>query len=202
MPPVREVPAELNYDRWLGHTPVVPYMPERVHQFWRWVSTTGGGEITDRGAHVLDLVQMYLGADGTTQSSIRLKVNATPVRYTMSSSTTNSPTFTPTDCKSSVVPTVPAAFASKAPTAAVCACPRRQTRSQDPKILETDPQTFELTIGRSPDIIAIFWTAFARDSNDCQPPSRSHDRYHVPHQQHRHAAWSRTGVGPLERTVQ
>lgn len=63
-PEVRPIPEGFNYDRWLGHTPQVPYIPERVHRKWRWVSSTGGGEITDRGAHVLDLAQMFTGFDG------------------------------------------------------------------------------------------------------------------------------------------
>lgn len=63
-PPIREIPKGFNYDRWLGHSPAVPYIPERVHRLWRFNSATGGGEMTDRGAHVIDIVQMVTGADG------------------------------------------------------------------------------------------------------------------------------------------
>lgn len=63
IPPVREVPEGSNYDRWLGHTPVVPYIPERVHRMWRFVSLYGGGEMTDGGAHVIDLAQMFTRQD-------------------------------------------------------------------------------------------------------------------------------------------
>lgn len=63
IPPVREVPEGFLYDRWLGHTPVVPYIPERVHRMWRFVSAYGGGEMTDRGAHVIDLAQMFTQQD-------------------------------------------------------------------------------------------------------------------------------------------
>jgi predicted dehydrogenase len=42
-PPATEVPAGLNYDRWLGRTPAVPYIAERVHRMWRFVSMYGGG---------------------------------------------------------------------------------------------------------------------------------------------------------------
>lgn len=62
-PEVVEVPAGFNYDRWQGHTPSVPYIPQRVHRFWRFVMTYGGGEMTDRGAHVIDLAQMFTGND-------------------------------------------------------------------------------------------------------------------------------------------
>jgi predicted dehydrogenase len=58
-------PKELDYDLWLGHTPRVPYIPERVHRNWRWVLAYGGGEMTDRGAHVIDLAQLGMGTDDT-----------------------------------------------------------------------------------------------------------------------------------------
>ena len=64
-PPIQPVPEGFNYDRWLGHTGTVPYIPQRVHRWWRFNSATGGGEMTDRGAHVIDIAQMILGADGT-----------------------------------------------------------------------------------------------------------------------------------------
>lgn len=65
LPPVVEVPEGFNYDRWLGHTPAVPYIPERVHRMWRFVSSYGGGEMTDRGAHVIDLAQMFTASDAS-----------------------------------------------------------------------------------------------------------------------------------------
>jgi len=58
-------PKELDYDFWLGHTRSVPYIPERVHFNWRWVLAYGGGEMTDRGAHVIDLGQLGAGFDAT-----------------------------------------------------------------------------------------------------------------------------------------
>jgi len=63
IPPVEEVPAHLDYDAWLGHTPVVPYIPRRVHFWWRFNLAYGGGEMTDRGAHIIDLAQLALGMD-------------------------------------------------------------------------------------------------------------------------------------------
>jgi predicted dehydrogenase len=65
MPPTREVPAGLDYNFWLGHTPEVPYMPERCHFWWRFVLAHGGGEMTDRGAHIIDLAQLGMGTDAT-----------------------------------------------------------------------------------------------------------------------------------------
>ncbi|HXK58909.1 MAG TPA: Gfo/Idh/MocA family oxidoreductase [Acidobacteriota bacterium] len=64
--PPEPVPAVLNYDMWLGHTPWVPYTPKRCHFSWRFILDYGGGEMTDRGAHVIDLAQLGNGTDGTT----------------------------------------------------------------------------------------------------------------------------------------
>ena len=63
--PIKPVPETLDYDFWLGPAPAVPYIPERVHMMWRFVFDYGGGEITDRGAHVIDLAQFINDADGT-----------------------------------------------------------------------------------------------------------------------------------------
>jgi predicted dehydrogenase len=68
-----EPPAQLDYDFWLGHTPKVPYIAERVHFNWRWVLAYGGGEMTDRGAHVIDLGQLGAGTDRTGPVEIEAK---------------------------------------------------------------------------------------------------------------------------------
>lgn len=59
------VPKELDWDFWLGHTPMVPYHKDRCHFYWRFILAHGGGEMTDRGAHVIDLAQLGLGTDDT-----------------------------------------------------------------------------------------------------------------------------------------
>ncbi len=61
----KPVPDHLDYDFWLGHTPKVAYQPRRVHFWWRFVLAYGGGEMTDRGAHVLDIAQLGLDKDTT-----------------------------------------------------------------------------------------------------------------------------------------
>lgn len=65
IPPAQDVPEGLDYNSWLGHTPEVPYIPERVHFWWRFNLNYGGGEMTDRGAHIIDLAQLGLDCDGT-----------------------------------------------------------------------------------------------------------------------------------------
>ncbi len=73
-----EVPAEFDYDFWLGHTPVVPYTEKRCHFWWRFHLAYGGGEMTDRGAHVIDLAQMILGLDDTGPVSFQAEGKASP----------------------------------------------------------------------------------------------------------------------------
>jgi predicted dehydrogenase len=69
----QDPPPELEYDLWLGHTPNVPYIPERVHFNWRWVLAYGGGEMTDRGAHVIDLGLLGAGLDDTGPVEVEAK---------------------------------------------------------------------------------------------------------------------------------
>ena len=64
-PPARPIPAGLDYDLWLGHTPKVDFIPERTHFMWRFNKSYGGGEMTDRGAHVIDIGQLVNGTDDT-----------------------------------------------------------------------------------------------------------------------------------------
>ncbi len=58
-------PPALDYDFWLGHTPAIPFNSRRCHFWWRFHSEFGGGEMTDRGAHVIDLARYLLDLDDT-----------------------------------------------------------------------------------------------------------------------------------------
>jgi predicted dehydrogenase len=64
-PATQPVPENLDYDFWLGHTAAVPYNEKRVHFWWRFNLAYGGGEMTDRGAHVIDIGQLGAGMDDT-----------------------------------------------------------------------------------------------------------------------------------------
>ncbi len=75
-PPNSEPPSELDYDFWLGPTPLVPYNEKRCHFWWRFHSRYGGGEMTDRGAHVIDLAQDILGLDDT--GPVHIEAEGTP----------------------------------------------------------------------------------------------------------------------------
>jgi predicted dehydrogenase len=65
LPPEEKVPEGFDYDFWLGHTAVAPYSPKRTHFWWRFNLAYGGGEMTDRGAHVIDIAQLGGGFDNT-----------------------------------------------------------------------------------------------------------------------------------------
>ncbi len=57
------VPDGLNYDLWLGPAPDAPFCPARLHSNWRWFYDYSGGNVTDFGAHHLDIVQWALNRD-------------------------------------------------------------------------------------------------------------------------------------------
>ncbi len=59
------VPKHLNWDLWQGPTPRVPYIPERCHYTFRWWYEYSGGQMTDWGAHHIDIAQWGMGAELT-----------------------------------------------------------------------------------------------------------------------------------------
>lgn len=63
--PVMPVPQGLDYDMWLGPAPKAAYTERRAHFWWRFILDYGGGEMTDRGAHIIDLAQFVNDADNT-----------------------------------------------------------------------------------------------------------------------------------------
>lgn len=65
------VPEGFDYDMWLGPAPQEPYAPARVGVNFRWVSDYSGGQVTDFGAHHLDIAQWGLGMDASGPVAIR-----------------------------------------------------------------------------------------------------------------------------------
>ncbi len=61
--PDSEPPAELNYDMWLGPAPYRPFNVNRVHYLFRFFWDYSGGQMTNWGAHHLDITQWALGMD-------------------------------------------------------------------------------------------------------------------------------------------
>ena len=68
------VPAELDYNFWLGPAPYKPYNPARVHQTFRGYWDYDGGGLSDMGQHYIDPVQYFLGKDNT--SPVLIEVDA------------------------------------------------------------------------------------------------------------------------------
>lgn len=66
------VPAELDYDRWLGPAPFKPYNEHRVHQTFRGYWDYDGGGLGDMGQHYIDPVQYFLGKDDTSPVSVEV----------------------------------------------------------------------------------------------------------------------------------
>ena len=75
--PKMEVPAGLNWDKWLGPLPtsvhyhsdfdpiITDTQDEQLWGAWRWYKVSGGGLMTDWGAHMFDVAQWALGKDLT-----------------------------------------------------------------------------------------------------------------------------------------
>jgi predicted dehydrogenase len=61
--PDSDPPAELDYDLWLGPAPKRPYNSKRVHYNFRFFWDYSGGQMTNFGAHDLDITQWGLGMD-------------------------------------------------------------------------------------------------------------------------------------------
>jgi predicted dehydrogenase len=61
--PDSEPPAYLDYDFWLGPAPKRPYNEKRVHYNFRFFWDYSGGQMTNFGAHDIDIAQWGLGMD-------------------------------------------------------------------------------------------------------------------------------------------
>jgi len=71
--PILPVPEGFDYEMWQGPAPQIPYTADRCPFFWRFHLDYGGGEMTDRGAHIIDLAQFGHGSDDTGPVEIRGK---------------------------------------------------------------------------------------------------------------------------------
>lgn len=63
--PDGEPPAELDYEMWLGPAPQRPYNKNHVHYLFRFFWDYSGGQMTNFGAHHLDITQWGLGMDAS-----------------------------------------------------------------------------------------------------------------------------------------
>ncbi|MGC1272349.1 MAG: Gfo/Idh/MocA family oxidoreductase [Planctomycetaceae bacterium] len=78
VPPPESVPEGFDYDFWLGHTPQAPYTSGRCHFWWRFIQCYGGGEMTDRGSHIIDVAQLAAGRDDTGPVQIKASGQRNP----------------------------------------------------------------------------------------------------------------------------
>tara|TARA_Y100001960_G_scaffold332410_1_gene432792 strand:+ start:709 stop:2058 length:1350 start_codon:yes stop_codon:yes gene_type:complete len=67
-----KVPKTFNWHLWQGQTPDTAYIPERAHYYFRWWYEYSGGQMTDWGAHHLDIAQW-----GINSLPIEIKGTAT-----------------------------------------------------------------------------------------------------------------------------
>ncbi|MBM4080207.1 MAG: Gfo/Idh/MocA family oxidoreductase, partial [Planctomycetes bacterium] len=70
------VPKGFDYELWLGPAPWQPYTSKRCHYNFRFVADYSGGEMTNFGAHFLDVAQWGIGADDTGPVEIEGKGDA------------------------------------------------------------------------------------------------------------------------------
>ncbi|MBP7828255.1 MAG: Gfo/Idh/MocA family oxidoreductase [Verrucomicrobia bacterium] len=76
--PDREPPPELDYDFWVGPARWRPYNVNRVHYLFRFFWDFGGGQMTNWGAHHLDITQWALGMDESGPVSIEASATWNP----------------------------------------------------------------------------------------------------------------------------
>lgn len=66
------IPAGFDYDLWLGPAPEAEYCPARTHANWRWIWDYAGGNVTDFGAHHIDIALWGLGMVDTGPETVRI----------------------------------------------------------------------------------------------------------------------------------
>ena len=74
--PDSEPPAELDWDLWLGPLDWRPYNKRYCHGTFRWLMESGGGQIRDRGAHVMSCAMYWMNADGS--APVTVEATGTP----------------------------------------------------------------------------------------------------------------------------
>jgi|SRR5436190_8472341 len=76
------VPAELNWDFWLGQTPKVDYVPQRCHTMFRYWYDYSGGTMTDWGAHHNDIALWAIGLPAPVEIEGKALAQPIPGGYT------------------------------------------------------------------------------------------------------------------------
>jgi len=68
--PDTDPPPQLDWDLWLGPVRYMPYNEERCHGVFRWFLELGGGQIRDRGAHVMSVAMWCMDSDAIGPVSV------------------------------------------------------------------------------------------------------------------------------------
>jgi len=91
--PDSEPPPELDWDMWLGPLRWRPYNRRYLPGSFRWMMESGGGQIRDRGAHVMSCAMWWMGADGTGPVTVEA-TGTSPPRGVWDSAVTMNVTYT------------------------------------------------------------------------------------------------------------
>jgi predicted dehydrogenase len=68
--PVEPVPAGVDWDKFLGPAPMRPFTRNRFVYNWHWFWNTGAGDITNQGAHEMDMCRWGLGDPGMPKAAV------------------------------------------------------------------------------------------------------------------------------------
>lgn len=68
--PDSPVPPALDFEMWVGPARWLPYNARRTHGSFRWLIDFGGGQIRDRGAHVMSIANWIMDSDQTGPATI------------------------------------------------------------------------------------------------------------------------------------
>ncbi len=93
MEPDSDPPPELDWDLWLGPLRWRPYNRAYCPGTFRWFMESGGGQIRDRGAHVMSCAKYFMGADDTGPVTVET-TGAAPARGLWDSAVTMDVTYT------------------------------------------------------------------------------------------------------------
>lgn len=79
--PNSEPPVVLDFETWLGPAPKVPYNEKHVHYNFRFFWDYSGGQMTNFGAHHLDIAQWGLGMDDSGPVSVEGTATYHPMKW-------------------------------------------------------------------------------------------------------------------------
>ena len=69
-PKPKPIPKGFDWDMWLGPAPKAPYRNGLAHFHWRWKRDYSGGQLTDWGAHQIDIAQWGNNTERTGPISV------------------------------------------------------------------------------------------------------------------------------------